>query len=401
LETEAIEKELTVLPFLFAEAEVAETTETTESAEPTEAAESTETSTSDQSEEAAATEETADGQTESEEEASTEGAAEATESEDGPELPTKQAKSYDKTLTDHYAQRFGWTPEEIEKDKTKAYAVKKAIDSDIFIAQQEERLAALESEEATEEATTEEAPQVVEAAKPATPEQRAAYIENLRKFSKEVTEPEMAVSYAKSYCKSQGVDYEKAVKAGFNPEEFVQEQTMYAANLVNTILPRLMPSFLSAAVEAVFPGFGKMYEGALHANTWEEVRSSDANFKTLYAFGTPEYQAAYKAALKANPWIEQAQFTDPKTGRPLSVPQAVATRYRIVAQYLSGQKVTPQTVQDAVNKGKQDATRSNRRVSASGALKGGRTTGTIGKVTEKPEGGSMMDAYNKQHSGVI
>jgi hypothetical protein len=358
-----------------------------------------ETSPSDQTTEEVTTEETEESTTESEtptEEAETE----TEESDDAPELPTKQAKKYSPELMDHYADKFGLTADELKQPKWQSL-IKSKIDGDIFIAQQEERLAALESEEATEEATTEEAPQVVEAAKPATPEQRAAYIENLRKFSKEVTEPEMATSYAKSWCKSQGVDYEKAVKGGFNPEEFVQEQTMYAANLVNTILPRLMPSFLSAAVEAVFPGFGKMYEGALHANTWEEVRSSDANFKALHAFGTPEYQAAYKAALKANPWIEQAQFTDPKTGRPLSVPQTVATRYRIVAQYLSGQKVTPQTVQDAVNKGKQDATRSNRRVSASGALKGGRTTGTIGKVTEKPEGGSMMDAYNKQHSGVV
>jgi hypothetical protein len=391
--TESNEKEPTVLSFLMAEAET-ETAETTEVAAPEEV-ESPETSTSDQSEETTETEETADGQTEGEDEASTEEATEETESEVEPELPKKQAKTYSKELVDHYAERFGWTPEDIAKDKGKGYAVKKAIDSDIFIAEQNERLAALESQETAEEEPV-QATESVEQSKP-TPEQRAAYQENLAKFAKEITDPEQATAYAKDWCAAQGVDYEKAVKNGFKPDEFVHKQTMYAANLVNTILPRLLPAFLKAAVEANFPGFDKMYEGALNANTWEDLRASDASFKSLHAFGTPEFQAAYKEVTKANPWIEQMQLVDPKTGRQLSVPQVVATRYRVVAQMLSGQKVTPQTMQDAVNKGKQDATRNTRRVSAGRSLGAGRPTGKIAPAADKPEGGSLGDAYKREH----
>src|ERR1039458_7633556 len=113
--TESNEKEPTVLSFLMAEAET-ETAETTEVAAPEEV-ESPETSTSDQSEETTETEETADGQTEGEDEASTEEATEETESEVEPELPKKQAKTYSKELVDHYAERFGWTPEDVAKDK--------------------------------------------------------------------------------------------------------------------------------------------------------------------------------------------------------------------------------------------------------------------------------------------
>jgi hypothetical protein len=399
VETEAT-KALTVIDFIAAEAEEA-VAETTEGAETTETTESTENSTSDQSEEAVGTEESAEGETEAgEEEASTEGTSEeTTESDAEPELPKKQAKTYSKELTDSYGARFGWSPEDIAADKGKAYACKKAIDQDIFIAEQREALAAFTSEGAAEE-EPETTAVTTEQPKP-TPEQKAAYQENLKKFAKEITDPEMATAYAKSWCAAQGVDYEKAVKGGFKPEQFVEEQTIYAANLVNTILPRLLPSMMSQAVEAVFPGFGKMYEGALHANTWEDLRASDATFKSLHAFGTPEFQDAYKQTVKANPWIEQTQFVDQKTGRPLSTPQTVATRYRIVAQLLSGQKVSPQATQDAINKGKQDATRSQRRVSAGRSLGAGRTTGKIAPSTDKPEGGSLADAYNKHHGGVI
>ena len=352
-----------------------------------------ETSPSDQATEEVATEEAEESTTESEtptEEAETE----TEESDDAPELPTKQAKKYSPELMDHYADKFGLTADELKQPKWQSL-VKSKIDADILITQQNERLAALESEETAEE-VPEQATETVEQSKP-TPEQRAAYQENLAKFAKEITDPEMATQYAKEWCSAQGVDYDKAVKNGFKPDEFVHKQTMYAANLVNTILPRLLPAFLKAAVESNYPGFGGMYEGALNQNTWEDLRASDASFKSLHAFGTPEFQTAYKEVTKANPWIEQMQLVDPKTGRQLSVPQVVATRYRVVAQLLSGQKVTPQTMQDAVNKGKQDATRNTRRVSAGRSLGAGRTTGKIAPAAEKPEGGSLGDAYKREH----
>jgi hypothetical protein len=400
LETEAkYETESPVIESIMAEAEDA-LAESTEGAETAGEAESEENSTSDQSTEEAGTEEDATTATESGEEASTEEASEeGSEGDDGPELPKKQAKSYSKELTSHYAQRFGWTDEQVAEDKGKAYAVKKAIDADIFIAEQKERLDALESEQGDEEEeATEEASVATEQSKP-TPEQRAEYVERLSRFAKEVNDPEMSLQYAKDWCAFQGVNYEKAVREGFKPEEFVHRQTMYAANLVNTILPRLLPSMMAQVVEQVFPGFGQMYEGALTANTWEDLRSGDKNFKALAAFGTPEFQEAYDATMKENPWIKQI-LTDDK-GNRLSRPQVLATQYRVVAQLLSGQKVTPQTVQTAIEKGKQDANRNNRRVSAGRSLGAGKTTGKINPAPQKPEGGSLGDAYKRHHGDII
>src|ERR1017187_2181573 len=154
---------------------------------------------------------------------------ETEESDDAPELPKKQAKKYSPELIDHYAAKYGLTSEDL-KDPKQYGVLKSKIDSDIYVAELSERLAALESP--TEEVVDEPAePQRQNA--PATPEERAAYQVRLRNFAKEITDPEQATAYAKSWCESQGVKYEDVVKSGnFKAEQFVEEQTMYAANQI-------------------------------------------------------------------------------------------------------------------------------------------------------------------------
>jgi len=356
---------------------------------PTETVEET---TPSQATEEVAAEETETETTESEtpiEEAETD----TEESDDAPELPKKQAKKYSPELMDHYAAKYGLTSEDL-KDPKQYGVLKSKIDSDIYVAELSERLAALESP--TEEVVDEPAePQRQNA--PATPEERAAYQVRLRNFAKEITDPEQATAYAKSWCESQGVKYEDVVKSGnFKAEQFVEEQTMYAANLVNTILPRLLPAFIESAIEARYPTFTGMYENALHSNTWEDLRASDPNYKSLHAFGTPEFKAGYGEVAKKY-GLDQMQFND-KAGRPLSAQKNVAERYRIAAQLLSGQAASPQAIQDAMNKGKEQASRTNRKVATIRGLGGaGRPTGKIAPAADKPEGGSLGDAYKREH----
>jgi len=102
-----------------------------------------------------------------------------------------------------------------------------------------------------------------EGAKAVTPGRPADYQQRLDKFAREINNPEMVKAYAEQFCRSMGLTTEQYEKAtGIKAEDFVHQQTMYLANAVNTMLPRLLPPMMRWLVETAYPGFGAMYEAA-------------------------------------------------------------------------------------------------------------------------------------------
>src|ERR1017187_7958370 len=67
---------------------------------------------------------------------------------DAPPLPDQQIKgkrgAYPREVTDHYLQRYGLTPADMQK-KAVRYLVKSKVDSDIFCAQQGKTIRTLEA----------------------------------------------------------------------------------------------------------------------------------------------------------------------------------------------------------------------------------------------------------------
>jgi hypothetical protein len=67
-------------------------------------------------------------------------------------IPAKEASAleqYAPELVQHYAERFGWTPAEVEADRGKGYAIKKALDADSHIEAQKREIATLKVRVAT------------------------------------------------------------------------------------------------------------------------------------------------------------------------------------------------------------------------------------------------------------
>ncbi len=176
----------------------------------------------------------------------------------------------------------------------------------------------------------------------------------------------------------------------------VQALQFGAMNLMEMAVPPLVHAYLqqhfAGVMENYAPGFSANYTNDVLSRTWDSVRGND-----LPKFGTPEFQELANEVHEKHPFLNDIDFKD-RNGRPLPVMDALRAKAELTARLCRGERVTPQTIQDAVARGKADATRSNRRVSASRALGKGRATGTM-KPTEKPAT-SLYDAFTAQHSGV-
>ena len=167
-----------------------------------------------------------------------------------------------------------------------------------------------------------------------------------------------------------------------------------AQSIIESAVPALVHSYMEAnfanVMEGYAPGFQQNYTSDMLNRTWDSVRGND-----LPKFGTPEFHELAKEVHEKHPFLNDIDFKD-RNGKPLPVMDALRAKAELTARLCRGERVTPQTIQDAVARGRADASRSNRRVSASGAMgRAGRTTGSIGKH-ERGET-SLRDAYNAEH----
>ena len=168
-----------------------------------------------------------------------------------------------------------------------------------------------------------------------------------------------------------------------------------AQNLIESALPalnhRYMAQHLMPILEQMLPGITETHNLRTATATWDQVRDENEQFASLPDFESKEFIELRDKIRAASPWIDNWD-PDPK----MSPLQALKSKAELFARLAMGERVDPKKIQqqisDALVTGKRAAEKSNRRVSASRAIKGGRSTGTIGEAKERS---SLMDAFER------
>jgi chemotaxis protein histidine kinase CheA len=184
-------------------------------------------------------------------------------------------------------------------------------------------------------------------------------------------------------------------------------------SLIQSALPAMMRENLEAMnheymrqhmvpiLEHFLPGIQERHNRQTVEDVWSAtLEQPEFAKKNLPAYGTAEFDKAAEDVHKKNPWLLNFDPPGPD-GKPLPIMDALRARAAITARLLVGDRVDPakiaQQVSDALNTGKKSASRSTRRVSASGRLGAGRTAGTIGKEAADRE--SLMEAFQRGGGG--
>jgi len=255
-----------------------------------------------------------------------------------------------------------------------------------------------ETEEKPEEQASIELPKTL---REMTPEQR----ESMDKHLNEVYQAAMKANHP-AYVEYSGealaevLDIEAEHRPKF--QAAAQVLTTMGENMLQTRVPQLVGTFMMEhmpqLLEHFMPGSAALFRQAQIANTWQSVLEQD-EFKDLGLpkWNSPEFSQAAEKVHKANPWLVDFDPPGPD-GRPLPINEALFAKAAITARLLAGDRTSPKRMMEqaaqAFAKGKQEATRANRRVSAGRSLGAGKTTG---KISERAEYLSMMDAYNLHH----
>jgi hypothetical protein len=186
--------------------------------------------------------------------------------------------------------------------------------------------------------------------------------------------------------------------------EAVKVLQMGAQSLMESAVPALVHSYIEqmfpSYLESFAPGLQESFRQATVDNIWTETIESD-EFKDLglAKFGTPEFQEAAKRVHEQNPWLNDFDPPGPD-GKPLPVMQALRIKAAVTARLLAGERISPKQVlaqvSEALAKGKSEAERHARRVSASRTMGTGRTAAG---ATESRRENSIMAAYLSRKGG--
>ena len=174
---------------------------------------------------------------------------------------------------------------------------------------------------------------------------------------------------------------------------------------VTRLLNEWAANKMPAVLEHFCPGLIQNFRDAQISNGWLDTLASD-EFQGLGlpAHATPEFDKAIADVCAKNPWFVNL---DPPgaDGKQLPTQEALKLKMQIGARLMAGEIISPKNlmakIKEATDAGKRSAEKSNRRVSAGRSLKGGRSTGVIGGVSERSE---LMSAFhghqNKDMDGI-
>lgn len=212
--------------------------------------------------------------------------------------------------------------------------------------------------------------------------QREQYQTHVRQLVQATADPEALRQLGMNLLAGFGVDVTKTddpeVKALLdNAPKVASTLAEGFVDMAYTALPQLMPTL----VEAVFPGFGLMYERSLYSSQWDRVREyTDESGKQPYAelppYGSKDFKRTLKEAAKQIEGFDEMVFRD-KNGNPLPLAQQATKKYSILARIATGQKVNPEVVAQAVETGRRLAGESEQRRRAGRALGSGKSTQRI------------------------
>jgi hypothetical protein len=178
-----------------------------------------------------------------------------------------------------------------------------------------------------------------------------------------------------------------AIQLAQSAGDLAQEQARGVVDIVSTVMPQLLPQML----EAIFPGaMARAQEQADREsakNAWETV----AQGSKLPGYGTEPMRNLVRETEKQL-GLPEGGFAGMKfygaQGQELNRQQTAEMIYRMVARVASGQKVSPQVIQKAVETGKRQAQETQQRRAQGKAMGSG--TSSRGFTVDKT-GDPMRD----------
>ena len=152
--------------------------------------------------------------------------------------------------------------------------------------------------------------------------------------------------------------------------------TQGGISLISTIVPQIIANYLPSYLEQHLPGLAESHRNSTVNQAWKDVRASNPSFRGLPDLGTPEFEELRGKVLDDNPWMGTIQFRD-GNNQPLRPdhPQAIRQHAALFARLAKGEQFDPAEVQKAIDKGRLEAQRSARRVSASRSMGAGKSKG--------------------------
>jgi hypothetical protein len=342
------------------------------------------------------------GEPEAEAEAEPEAEAQAPPEE--AEAEAEQPPSVEERLKDltqreseEYAQRYPSAWKALQDPKTPEdlkHLLLDKIDGDHEI---QRRIAAEQEVSEIEEPTPEaaEAPQAADAAQTDPVQARANYYAQIDNLVKTGFDQQSVKEVGDTLLRMFNVNVKALDDPNVSPEdkavlrglvESVQREapvlSRYMADAVSTVIPHVLP----AAMEMAYPGHSEMYERQVYGSTWESVRAQTdpqtgrpvfAGLPAFPAFsGTPESQAfsqKLREAAETIPGFDEMVFRD-QSGRVLPMREQARMKYTLLARTMSGQRVNPAIVAEAVATGKRLAGRTDQRRQAARVTGAGQPT---------------------------
>jgi hypothetical protein len=345
-----------------------------------------------------------EGEPEEEEEAPAQQATqEAEEEAEQPPSVEERLKDLTQREADDYARRYpnAWkallnpqTPEDMK------HLLLDKIDGDHEIqrriAQEQQAL----EEEPTLEYEQEQPEQQVQPQDAA--EQRTAYYSQIDNMVQASFDPQFVKEFGDSLLRAFNVNMKALDDPNVTPEDkailkgladSAQKEAPVIARFMVDAVSTTVPQILRPVLEAQMPGFVDMYERHMYGTAWEGIRSqTDERGHPLYPgltawpaiSGTSEARAFEQKMMEAAdqiPGFDDMVFRD-QHGRILPQAQQAQLKYTLLARQLSGQRINPAVVAQAVETGRRLESRAGTRRQAA------RVTGA-GQRTAGPAGGAQ------------
>lgn len=245
---------------------------------------------------------------------------------------------------------------------------------------QEQAFAEQQEEEPTLDYEPEyQQPQQMQATPEAIAQQRTAYYQNIDNLVQSRFDQQSIQELGGALLRMFNVRTEALTDPNVSPEDkailqglvsSVQREAPVLARYMTDAVATAMPAFVKPALDAAMPGFTDQYERNMYAQAYESIRQqTDERGRPLYpglpaypaVKGTPEARAfsqQLRDAASAIPGFDEMTFRD-QHGRVLPEQQQAALKYEILARHLSGQRVNPAVVAQAVETGKRLAGQAN------------------------------------------
>lgn len=310
-------------------------------------------------------------------------------------LPTDQEKVFPFETIAKYAQRYGYSAEEIEADPRLARTLTERLNQDIYVNQLRQTQELQEEQAEVIQPQQEPTPQ-----QQMTPEKWAQYVDQV---AQRYISPEMANHFATGFLKAFGVN--EAVK----PEMAGQLAHVFTSgvlNVLNTVLPDILNSkvqgertFFQDLVERNYEGFSEMHEMSSYDRAWSKAAAAvpELKGKSLRDVGPQLAEAATKFAGSPEEF-ETMQFRG-KDGKALSPYQNAVKKYSVLAKIVAGQRLSPQEAKTFVDAGKKAALKTQRQREL-GNLGSGKSNGQIAGKTTSGQFQTNNDLFDEEAMGV-